>query len=81
MNERFRDSKIVREGIKIAGLTALFIVMMLWLSGWTVGCAVLGIVVFYMWKSRKIAAAVGTTLFAVPFFIGERRSLVKSLKH
>jgi multidrug efflux pump subunit AcrA (membrane-fusion protein) len=33
MNEKFRDSKIVREGVKIAGLTALFVVMMLWLSG------------------------------------------------
>ena len=58
--------------------TALF--MGLWLSIWTVGCCVLGFMVFAAWKNvltsddGKIwgkSGAVFITLFSLPFFAGE----------
>jgi len=58
--------------------TALF--MSLWLSIWTVGCCVLGLVVFGAWRhvlksgEGKIwgkSGAVFITLFSLPFFAGE----------
>jgi uncharacterized membrane protein YgcG len=46
-----------------------------WLSMWTVGCIVLAVVVYRQWKNArsfgKIMGALGATLFALPFFIGE----------
>jgi uncharacterized membrane protein YgcG len=47
----------------------------LWLSLWTVGCVVLAFFVYQQWKNARgfgrIMGAVGITLFALPFFIGE----------
>jgi uncharacterized membrane protein len=47
----------------------------LWLSMWTVGCVVLAVVVYRQWQNAhsfgKIIGAVGITLFALPFFLGE----------
>lgn len=48
---------------------ALF--MTVWLSGWTVGCAFLGLMVYTAWASRNIGRALFMSLFAVPFFLGE----------
>ena len=52
---------------------ALF--MTVWLSGWTVGCAFLGLTVYAAWASRNIGPAVFLTLFATPFFFGELMGL------
>jgi len=58
--------------------TALF--MGVWLSGWTVGCCVLGFMVFGAWKNVLksnggeiwgMSGAVFITLFSLPFFAGE----------
>ena len=47
----------------------------LWLSVWTVGCVVLAVMVYRQWQNARsfgrIIGAVGVTLFALPFFIGE----------
>ena len=47
----------------------------LWLSLWSVGCIVLAVVVYQQWKDARsfgrIIGAMGITLFALPFFIGE----------
>jgi uncharacterized membrane protein YgcG len=47
----------------------------LWLSVWSVGCIVLAVVVYQQWKDARsfgrIIGAMGITLFALPFFIGE----------
>ena len=47
----------------------------LWLSVWTVGCIVMAVVVYQQWKDARsfgrIIGALGVTLFALPFFIGE----------
>ena len=68
---------LVISAIAIAGLVltspmmpvALF--MMAWLSIWSIGVYFLGATVVTAWRSRKIAGAMATTLFAIPFFIGE----------
>jgi uncharacterized membrane protein YgcG len=49
--------------------SALF--MVVWLSGWTVGCYLLASQVIALWSSRSWAGAVFSTAFAVPFFAGE----------
>jgi uncharacterized membrane protein YgcG len=47
----------------------------LWLSIWTVGCLALAVLVYRQWQNARsfgrIVGAVGVTLFALPFFIGE----------
>jgi uncharacterized membrane protein YgcG len=47
----------------------------LWLSGWSVGCIVLAVVIYQQWQDARsfgrIIGAMGITLFALPFFIGE----------
>jgi uncharacterized membrane protein YgcG len=47
----------------------------LWLSVWTVGCAAAAVMVYRQWQDARnfgrIVGAVGITLFALPFFIGE----------
>jgi uncharacterized membrane protein YgcG len=47
----------------------------LWLSGWSVGCIVLAVVMYQQWQDARsfgrIIGALGVTLFALPFFIGE----------
>ena len=47
----------------------------LWLSVWTVGCIVMAVVVYQQWQDARsfgrIIGALGVTLFALPFFIGE----------
>jgi uncharacterized membrane protein YgcG len=47
----------------------------LWLSMWTVGCIVLAVIVYRQWQNArgfsKIMGALGVTLFALPFFLGE----------
>lgn len=48
---------------------ALF--MTVWLSGWTIGCAFLGLMAAAAWVGRNIRTAVLLSLFAIPFFIGE----------
>jgi len=48
---------------------ALF--MTIWLSGWTVGCIVLGLMVYAAWTGRNIETAVLLGIFAALFFIGE----------
>jgi len=49
--------------------------MMVWLSGWSVGVFFLGRGAYQAWKSADGAigygSAIATTLFALPFFIGE----------
>ena len=48
---------------------ALF--MAVWLSGWTVGVTFLLSLVFTLWRSRQWIGAVFTTLFSIPFVVGE----------
>jgi len=47
----------------------------LWLSMWTVACVVLAVMVYRQWKNArsfgKVVGAVGVSLFALPFFVGE----------
>jgi uncharacterized membrane protein YgcG len=47
----------------------------LWLTIWTIGCIVLAVMVYRQWQHARrfgnIVGAVGVTLFALPFFIGE----------
>ncbi len=57
---------------------ALGLFMGLWLSGWTVGCTLLGAQAFQGWRrtfrSRSIVDAIGAvfiTAFSIPFFAGE----------
>jgi len=57
----------VLSGRETAG--ALF--MTVWLSGWTIGCTVLGLMVYAAWASRNISTTVLISLFAGPFFFGE----------
>ncbi len=49
--------------------------MMVWLSGWSVGVYVLGRAAINAWRNADGAigygSAIGTTLFMLPFFIGE----------
>jgi uncharacterized membrane protein YgcG len=47
------------------------IFMMVWLSGWSAGVYLLGTQVVTAWRSRRVAGAMGSTLFAIPFFVGE----------
>jgi uncharacterized membrane protein YgcG len=53
------------------------IISALWLTGWTVGCAFLAVVVYRRWLAArgagfgKVLGALALTLFALPFFIGE----------
>lgn len=50
----------------IAG--ALF--ALLWMSGWSVGCAALSVAVLSAWKAPSKWKAIPLTFFAVPFFLG-----------
>jgi len=50
----------------------------LWLTIWTVGCYFLGVTAYQRWRAlkgsfglRKFMGALGITLFALPFFLGE----------
>ena len=58
----------------IAGFLAL------WLSGWSVGVAVLGLTVYRAWRAAfrggSFIGALGITLFALPFFGGELFGLI-----
>jgi uncharacterized membrane protein YgcG len=49
--------------------------MLVWLSGWSVGVLFLARMVYSAWRSADSAigygSAIGSTLFALPFFIGE----------
>ena len=51
-----------------ASKEALF--MMLWLSIWTVGAAALVSRAINLWRSGNVGAALGATVFAVPFALG-----------
>ncbi len=44
--------------------------MMVWLSGWSVGCGVLSMTAFKAWKSPNKLAAIPLTLFTIPFLAG-----------
>ena len=54
--------------------------MALWLSGWSVGVAVLGLMVYRAWRTAfrggSFIGALGITLFALPFFGGELFGLI-----
>lgn len=52
------------------------IFMCIWLTGWSIGVAVLlkGVVLF--WKASRPGQALGMTLFAIPFLIGEIAGIV-----
>jgi uncharacterized membrane protein YgcG len=61
-----------------SGLLAIF--MAVWLSGWSVGVAVLAVMVYRAWKSAfgggSYSGALGVSLFALPFFAGELFGLI-----
>jgi hypothetical protein len=57
--------------ILTASMAPVAMFMMVWLSGWSAGVYVLSAMVIAAWRSRKIAGALGISLFALPFFGGE----------
>ncbi len=65
-------SVVVAVGIVLAGdMVPVAGFMLLWLSLWSLGVYALGASVIAAWRSRKTAGAMGITLFAFPFFLGE----------
>ncbi|MFO7715495.1 DUF2207 domain-containing protein [Desulfosarcina sp.] len=76
-NTRFFIPGLVISLLALAGViltasqvpVALF--MVVWLSGWSAGVYFLGVTVIAAWRSRKVAGAMGITLFALPFLGGE----------
>ncbi len=54
-----------------ASLAPVAMFMMVWLSGWSAGVYVLLTTVVAAWRSRQVAGAMATTLFAIPFVGGE----------
>jgi uncharacterized membrane protein YgcG len=77
-----RNARWLIPGLALTGLTLLATVafapeifpalfMVVWLSGWTVGCYFLTSRVIGLWHSRAWAGAVFSSIFAVPFLAGE----------
>lgn len=52
------------------GSSPVALFLLLWLSIWTVGTSALLSRGWLLWKGRNYAAAIGATLFAIPFLIG-----------
>ena len=59
----------------VGGLNGAAGFMLVWLSGWTVGVVLLVSAAVAAWRqpasTRSVAAAIGATLFALPFVLGE----------
>jgi uncharacterized membrane protein YgcG len=77
-----RNARWLVPGLVLTGLTLLGAVafapdlvpalfMIVWLSGWSVGCYFLTSRVIGLWHSRAWAGAVFSSVFALPFLAGE----------
>jgi uncharacterized membrane protein YgcG len=86
LNSGYFLAGLVITGLTLGGVIlgarqlAVAVFMSVWLSGWTAGCFFLGLKVIHGWKAAlgsggikalRGAGALGTTIFALPFFAFE----------